>query len=279
MNSTPDSEKLRLELKENFSGVLRRIDSFEELRKERTAENANLDTDKDGISDIDEIRLYQTNPQVADTDEDGLPDALEIMRGVSPVDTSPGAVIVFQSPKDSIGLSRADVLEIKEVTPLVREETPEMKSTVAAEIRGKALPNSLVTLYIFSTPTVVTVKTDADGTFVYTFDKELEDGQHDVYVTVTDTAGDILAQSNPFSFIKVAQAFTPVNAAGDEVISPEPIAESTGGGYSLAIGVGILAFGFILLVLGISLRKGDVDEIIITEKPVSDPNSKQTNDL
>ena len=78
----------------------------------------------------------------------------------------------------------------------------------AGIITGKALPNSFVTLYIFSTPIVVTLKTDADGSWAYRFDKELEDGEHEVYVGVTDNAGKIVAKSEPFTFVKEAEAFS-----------------------------------------------------------------------
>lgn len=50
----------------------------------------NADTDRDGISDGDEVRCVRsgfcTNPLLADTDGDGLRDALEITTGSSPLD-------------------------------------------------------------------------------------------------------------------------------------------------------------------------------------------------
>jgi hypothetical protein len=54
---------------------------------------------------------------------------------------------------------------------------------------------------------MVTVKTDADGTFRYIYEKELADGEHEVYVALTNTDGAILAKSNGFRFIKEAEAF------------------------------------------------------------------------
>ena len=39
----------------------------------------NIDTDEDGLSDFDEINLYNTDPLIADTDGDGLSDFDEIM--------------------------------------------------------------------------------------------------------------------------------------------------------------------------------------------------------
>lgn len=43
------------------------------------------DTDKDGLSDYDEVYVYFTNPCVKDTDGDGLNDGTEIMNGLNPL--------------------------------------------------------------------------------------------------------------------------------------------------------------------------------------------------
>jgi hypothetical protein len=77
---------------------------------------------------------------------------------------------------------------------------------------GRALPNSFVTLYVFSTPVVVTVKADASGAWSYTLDSELEDGNHELYVATVDAGGRILARSPAIPFIKRAEAaeFTPL---------------------------------------------------------------------
>ena len=42
------------------------------------------DTDKDGISDYDEIYLYKTSPYLEDTDSDGISDKEEISAGENP---------------------------------------------------------------------------------------------------------------------------------------------------------------------------------------------------
>jgi hypothetical protein len=46
-----------------------------------------LDSDGDGIPDIEEIRIG-TNPYDADTDHDGYPDGLEIALGSNPLDAN-----------------------------------------------------------------------------------------------------------------------------------------------------------------------------------------------
>ncbi len=77
---------------------------------------------------------------------------------------------------------------------------------------GRALPNSFVTLYIYSTPIVVTVKTDISGAWKYTLDTELPNGSHNLYVATVDSGGKILAKSPAIPFVKTAEAaeFTPL---------------------------------------------------------------------
>jgi hypothetical protein len=272
------SDTVADELLVRINDIQARIDTFEELRKQRSQGETAVDTDQDGISDIDETTLYNTDPRQADTDNDGITDGVEIMRGFNPNDATPEAIVRFESPKETLGLTRDDALTITTVVPLIADTTEQQNPTVATEITGTALPNSFVTLYIFSTPTIVTVRTDANGMFVFTFDKELDDGRHDVYVAITDNAGAIIAQSNPFSFVKEAQAFTPVAAADAVAVTPPPITEVDRGGYDLAIAVSILGFGLLLLMLGLGLRRKNTSEIIITEFS-DDEMSDQQKDL
>lgn len=42
------------------------------------------DTDRDGLSDYDELYLYHTSPYLADSDSDGIQDAVEIAQGTDP---------------------------------------------------------------------------------------------------------------------------------------------------------------------------------------------------
>ena len=43
-----------------------------------------FDTDFDGLSDVDEIRVWQTDPKKFDTDGDGYGDGVEVIRGFNP---------------------------------------------------------------------------------------------------------------------------------------------------------------------------------------------------
>lgn len=229
-----------------------RIDTFEELRRNANDGITALDTDKDGVADFDEQALYQTDPENPDSDADGVLDGVEIMRGFNPKDVTNETILAYESPKDVIGLTRADVLSITEVTPVVETDDSLGKPQVQSRISGTALPNSYVTLYIYSTPTIVTVKTDDTGAFVYLFEKQLEDGAHEVYVAITDNTGNVIAHSEPFAFVKEAEAFTNAADAAAGPITTTP--ESNRSPYAAALGLGVLALGLVLLMLGIGLR-------------------------
>jgi hypothetical protein len=77
------------------------------------------------------------------------------------------------------------------------------------KLSGKAQPNMLITIYIFSdNPFIITVRTDENGDWSYELDKELENGQHETYIAVSDGSGKILAKSEPIAFVKTAEAAT-----------------------------------------------------------------------
>lgn len=44
----------------------------------------NVDTDKDGLSDYDELNIYKTSPYLEDTDSDGISDYDEVAQGTDP---------------------------------------------------------------------------------------------------------------------------------------------------------------------------------------------------
>ncbi|MGB2631398.1 MAG: Ig-like domain-containing protein, partial [Minisyncoccales bacterium] len=68
---------------------------------------------------------------------------------------------------------------------------------------GWGLPNAYVTLFIFSSPVIVVVKTDDQGRWTYVLDKALDDGQHEVYAALTNSAGGIEARSEVLVFTKI----------------------------------------------------------------------------
>lgn len=222
------------------------------------------DSDGDGISDYDEIYLYGTDLRNPDTDGDGTLDGVEIVLGFDALDPNPEAVITYESPRE-VSYVNDTKLGIWSVEPLV-EYTEDMAVTsVKAVISGFGLPNSFVTLYIFSTPTIVKVRTGDDGSFRYTFTRELEDGEHEVYVAITDNTGAIVVRSSPFRFTKIAQAFTYADeAVSNQELAITPISNESVVSYYLVAAMGVVSFGVILLMLGYFLRRRDESTIVTT---------------
>ncbi len=192
---------------------------------------SNSDSDGDGLPDAEEIRIG-SDPRVADTDGDGFRDADEVKNGFNPIKSSAsdrGDKIVFESPKEK-RISKTAVedkrLRVRKVEKITRED-----GTAATVISGEGTPNSFLSLYIYSDPIVVTVKTDADGNWSYELDRKLDDGRHEVYVAVTEVTGKISSQSSPLPFVKTAEAIS-VGSAADlerEAIGNKSPVEQAGG--------------------------------------------------
>jgi hypothetical protein len=166
---------------------------------------ANADPDGDGITNADEFR-FGTNPQKADSDNDGLEDNTEIESGKNPTvsQNNPGGdKIVYENAKEN-GKMEKDTYKVTGIDMLKGDG-----ATKKLKISGSGPPNSYLTIYIYSElPTVLTVKTDSNGNWSYVLDKQLDDGEHEVYVAVTDSAGKIMAKGEPLFFVKSAEAVT-----------------------------------------------------------------------
>ncbi len=239
--------EIQAEVDAHIKDLESRAVTADKIVRERTNDAIAKDTDKDGITDFDEVALYKSDPKLADTDNDGFTDGAEILAGYNPVDAKNETAYNLESPKDS-GIVRDDVLVVDEVKAVNEEVAVADGVPAQAQISGRALPNSFVTLYVFSTPVVVTLKTADDGSWVYKFDKELEDGEHEVYVGITDNAGTLVAKSNPFTFVKEAQAFTPTDAL-EEVI---PEANASASTFELPL-VQLLILAVIAMLIGLIL--------------------------
>jgi len=86
-------------------------------------------------------------------------------------------------------------------------ETEEKGSLV---IRGKSNPGEIITLFIYSSiPIVVTVQADQDGNWIYTLDKSMVDGTHEVYAVLHNDEGRIIEASTPkIFFVAETQAIS-----------------------------------------------------------------------
>jgi hypothetical protein len=109
--------------------------------------------------------------------------------------------------EEPIGGERRDPsLEVTSVEPVPPE--PGSETPAATRLSGRALPNTVISLFIYSyLPIVVTTTTDADGNWTYDLSSAMAEGEHLAYVSINDDTGKLVANSNPLSFfVKTARA-------------------------------------------------------------------------
>ncbi|MDD5252002.1 MAG: Ig-like domain-containing protein [Patescibacteria group bacterium] len=80
-----------------------------------------------------------------------------------------------------------------------------------AVLSGTCAPNATCLIYVYSyVPMVLTTTADENGNWSYDLGDSVVDGEHTVYVAVTDETGTITKKSNPLSFVvQAAQAVSP----------------------------------------------------------------------
>jgi hypothetical protein len=171
-----------------------------------------FDNDGDGLPDDMEQRLG-TDPNKKDTDGDGVDDNVELKNGTNPLDPLSKTTTIVLSGIDkaivdgkTLEQPKLDTLAASESLTVNSVETIKTNEKSNLKFQGKAKPNQVITLYIYSAmPIVVTVQSDSNGNWVYELDKTLVDGTHEAYVAINNDEGKILEASLPTPFF-IAQA-------------------------------------------------------------------------
>ncbi len=247
---------LPLNASENNLNLMVLESSAEAARsKVLTAGSVLLDSDADGLPDEMEKRLG-TDPFNADSDHDGFSDGVEVKSGhnplgagdydrlLQPIEKAIVNKAKLEQPKIT-GTTRSDILTVKKiVNKTVAGSTAQGKEKSGIKLQGRALPNEIATVYIYSImPIVVTVATDDNGNWTYDLDKSLTNGKHEAYVVINDEEGKIKAKSAPFSFfIKEAKAVSQNEFLGADFNVPDRTRELTGW---------YIAGGLLLVLLGL----------------------------
>ncbi|OGZ05870.1 MAG: hypothetical protein A2845_03645 [Candidatus Lloydbacteria bacterium RIFCSPHIGHO2_01_FULL_49_22] len=245
-----------------------------------------IDSDNDGVTDYDEVTLYGTDPDRVDTDGDGFPDGAELLARTNPrggeriiIATSSdvtGRNIVTDTERifsdESIRLENPLIAGVPEPTLLsVRNVvvaelgTDEFGSTSIKKLKieGFAPANSFVTVYVFSDPIVVTVKTDANGVWSHVLDRNISSGTHHVYGTINDANGRIIAKSAPLAFVKEATL-----VLSDQAPSATDANRNWRGAslYAMiAVVIGVL--GVFLSIIGFILKRKEYPEFECSDIP------------
>jgi len=188
--------------------VIKKTSQLDEQRMrfiERGGLSLYLDSDNDSVSDYDEHYIYGTDPFNAYSAGREETDGAYILSGRDPIK---GDVITYEDVRvaDS-GVLIEYAFSLSSVSVgAKRVDSGGSESVAAITFSGRALPNSFVTIYIYSTPVVVTVKSDQSGKWIFTLTEELVDGDHELYVATVNNSGKVIAKSTSIPFVKEAGA-------------------------------------------------------------------------
>lgn len=103
---------------------------------------------------------------------------------------------------------------------------------------GKTKPNTLVTLYIFSNPIIVTLKSDTKGDWNYEREKRIDTGKHSAFATIYDDG--VTRRSDVTGF------FVAKNSKGNLVLKQTAFENLLF--YGLIIGT-VIAFSIVILIM------------------------------
>lgn len=221
-----------------------------------------LDRDGDGLPDDLERRLG-TDPTDPDTDDDGFSDGDEVKNGYNPLGSGP-----LVTPVRGVEKAIVDGAAIEE--PRGADVPTDASFTVAADasgdaeaplrLSGKAAPNSVVTIFVYSyLPVVITTTTDENGNWTYDFGSMLADGRHEAYVAVNDDTGKLVAASSPLSFfVQEAKAVSEADFVGPDV-NVEETTDSNARLFLIGGGVLVLFALILTLVIVRQVRKDPAD--------------------
>lgn len=199
---------------------------------------------------------------------------------VAPTSTTEKIIPKYTETSNDIVNSQPILMKTADIN---QEKNPKISGEVAAELRvervemmqkqeggksiyfkGRALPDALVTLYVFSEdPIVITVKADENGDWSYELTKDLENGQHEVYVAVVKDDGKIVSKSQPLAFVKTAQAATAIPYSEFEA-NKSPMQKSAANYVLTAIMIILVCLVIALALIGvITHKKYKTDETFI----------------
>lgn len=171
-------------------------------------------TDKE-LSNVDSVVTVDSSPSQAEessVETALLPEAVISAQPAEDVDISSGVPAEDNQGKlenpDNFEKASESSAPSSDKYLVSRVELIKGESSDKIKLSGKGPANEILTVYIYSTPIVLTVKTDSEGNWSYILDNDLEDGKHEVYVTVTGSDGKIIEKSQPIAFMKTAQATT-----------------------------------------------------------------------
>lgn len=233
-----------------FQDLKDRVRDMEQQVGDQTNNLMARDTDSDGFSDFDEIANYDTDPAKADTDKDGVLDAIESISGFNPlVSDIQNLVTLTQNSEERIF---NEVLTIKGVEAITQKSAG--ADITYAVLSGTSIPNSYVTILSYTLGTIGVIRTNLKGDFSYTIEKDLVEGEYEVAAVLTDNNGNVVASSKPYIFTKTKHDLVAA-AVGETLVFIPQNATSETLPAAVTASVAVTAFGFLLVLLSQTLHK------------------------
>jgi hypothetical protein len=238
-------EIAKVEIQKKIEEILEKTETqFKEIAKEKKEiyPEAFKDSDQDGLSDWQEV-ILGTNPLNPDTDGDGYLDGIEYRSGFDPKKPGPADKILWQDPREKgkvgerVGIEKVEIVDKK------------------LKITGRGIPNSFVTIYIFSKPIIALAKVNENGYFEYVLDKELTDGTHTVYVALTNNKGEIEEKSAPFTFVQSQGKILRIAEFPAAQVAPPPSEALRKSFLVLVLGLIVFSLGFGFFVMGLAIQR------------------------
>jgi hypothetical protein len=235
-----------------FLSLKNRIKENEERIQSNSNNLTQRDTDSDGISDFDEISHTGTNAYSADSDADGVQDAIEVIRGF---DANAFDIQNTLMSAEHIENTSSEKMAIEAVVPQVVTLENTSVPVTHTLIHGFSIPQSFVYVVSPSAEIIGIVKTNAEGRFSYTLEKDLEVGSYEILLVLADNNGRPVASSKPYQFSKSDDGTLSLQTHSrlDQTATPPQSLLSSP--KMVTAGVGVTAFGLILLLLGESMRQ------------------------
>jgi len=249
----PPKEKEKIEATKNeiqkkIEETLNKAETqFKEIAKEKKEiyPAAFKDSDQDGLSDWQEV-ILDTNPFNPDTDGDGYLDGIEYKSGFDPKKPGLADKILWQDPREKGKVGERVAIEKVEITDK------------KLKIIGQGVPNSFVTIYIFTKPIVALAKVNENGFFEYVLDKELADGTHTVYVALTNNKGEIEEKSAPYTFLQTQGKILKISEIPTAEVAAPPSEALKRSFLVLVLGLIALSFGIGFFVMGLAIQRRKV---------------------
>lgn len=144
------------------------------------------------------------------------------------------------------------LLGIETVAPYAFYSTDSKSPYIYQEISGFGIPNSFALLRINDAEVVSLVPVTADGTFTYTLEYELANGEHAVSLQYIANSGIPVAASRMFTFVKDDTSTNYIKTATVAPVAAATLVSETA--TNLPAAVGVVAFGLLLLYIGRGLR-------------------------